>query len=180
KGNEILHTAFTNVPGLPDDDNRLRNVLNITTVSCDVTGSPAPRLTWTKDGKPLSREKTLHIQSVHMDDAGLYTCTATNKYGSTNYSLNVTIMCNQASKDLIGINKASEDWVEGKPQTVSCDVTGSPAPRLTWTKDGKPLSREKTLHIQSVHMDDAGLYTCTATNEYGSTNSSLNVTIMCK
>uniref|UniRef100_A0A4W3H0U2 Ig-like domain-containing protein n=1 Tax=Callorhinchus milii TaxID=7868 RepID=A0A4W3H0U2_CALMI len=109
-----------------------------------------------------------------MDDAGLYTCTATNKYGSTNYSLNVTIMY----APTVGINKASEDWVEGKPQTVSCDVTGSPAPRLTWTKDGKPLSREKTLHIQSVHMDDAGLYTCTATNEYGSTNSSLNVTIM--
>ncbi|XP_042200535.1 hemicentin-1-like [Callorhinchus milii] len=230
KGDEILHTAFTNVPGMPDEDNRLRNVLNITanksddgqnytcvaeiilesnntmqiqtssvtlqvnyaptvginkasedwvegkpqTVSCDVTGSPAPRLTWTKDGKPLSRERTLHIQSVHMDDAGLYTCTATNKYGSTNYSLNVTIMY----APTVDINKASEDWVEGKPQTVSCDVTGSPAPRLTWTKDGKHLSREKTLHIQSVHMDDAGLYTCTATNKYGSTNSSLNVTIM--
>uniref|UniRef100_A0A4W3H173 Ig-like domain-containing protein n=1 Tax=Callorhinchus milii TaxID=7868 RepID=A0A4W3H173_CALMI len=234
------------------------------TVSCDVTGSPAPRLTWTKDGKHLSRERTLHIQSVHMDDAGLYTCTATNKYGSTNYSLNVTIMykprnttisnnknkttpespiqinngdnvtltcfseanpsanlsweyphqstnvkeypsgilfISYANSGNSGIYKcrahnhhgtdvqkveishgdafpyvsdARLNWVEGKPQTVSCDVTGSPAPRLTWTKDGKPLSREKTLHIQSVHMDDAGLYTCTATNKYGSTNYSLN------
>eukprot|EP00062_Callorhinchus_milii_P021058 gi/632977374/ref/XP_007905308.1/ PREDICTED: vascular cell adhesion protein 1-like isoform X2 [Callorhinchus milii] len=150
KGDEILHTAFTNVPGMPDEDNRLRNVLNIT--------------------------------ANKSDDGQNYTCVAEIILESNNtmqiQTSSVTLQVNYAPT--VGINKASEDWVEGKPQTVSCDVTGSPAPRLTWTKDGKPLSRERTLHIQSVHMDDAGLYTCTATNKYGSTNYSLNVTIMYK
>uniref|UniRef100_A0A4W3GXA4 Ig-like domain-containing protein n=1 Tax=Callorhinchus milii TaxID=7868 RepID=A0A4W3GXA4_CALMI len=171
---------------MPDEDNRLRNVLNITANKSD-------------DGQNytcvaeiiLESNNTMQIQtsSVTLQVNCKFLFSHKKNGNSPFLSVNQLCICLFSCVNLfffdkltdaptVGINKASEDWVEGKPQTVSCDVTGSPAPRLTWTKDGKPLSRERTLHIQSVHMDDAGLYTCTATNKYGSTNYSLNVTIM--
>uniref|UniRef100_A0A4W3GZJ0 Ig-like domain-containing protein n=1 Tax=Callorhinchus milii TaxID=7868 RepID=A0A4W3GZJ0_CALMI len=160
---------------MPDEDNRLRNVLNITANKSD-------------DGQNytcvaeiiLESNNTMQIQTssvtLQVNCKFLFShkvCSESRKNGNSPFlSVNQLCICLFSCVNLfffdkltdaptVGINKASEDWVEGKPQTVSCDVTGSPAPRLTWTKDGKPLSRERTLHIQSVHMDDAGLYTCT-------------------
>ncbi|XP_028838273.1 ADAMTS-like protein 1 isoform X2 [Denticeps clupeoides] len=61
-----------------------------------------------------------------------------------------------------------------------CQSSGKPEPVITWTKDGKELqynSRvgllpDSSLEIKSPCEADAGLYTCTAKNQVGSTSVS--------
>uniref|UniRef100_UPI00398F59F4 hemicentin-1-like isoform X6 n=1 Tax=Pristiophorus japonicus TaxID=55135 RepID=UPI00398F59F4 len=77
------------------------------------------------------------------------------------------------------VSKEQEDWIEGKSQTLTCHAEGNPAPRVSWSKDGKILSREK-LHIPSVQLGHGGQYICTAINKYGSINVSLNAIILYK
>ncbi|XP_034036391.1 vascular endothelial growth factor receptor 2 isoform X2 [Thalassophryne amazonica] len=62
--------------------------------------------------------------------------------------------------------------------TVSliCDVTGTPSPKVVWTKDNHTLVEgsgvilshvNRILTIQRVKKEDSGLYTCTACNSWG-------------
>ncbi|XP_036934609.1 vascular endothelial growth factor receptor 1 isoform X2 [Acanthopagrus latus] len=64
---------------------------------------------------------------------------------------------------------------------LSCPSEGVPAPTITWYKDEQTLSQgsgivispeDGTLHIDRITGEDQGLYTCQATNERGSAESS--------
>ena len=74
------------------------------------------------------------------------------------------------------------------PLTIQCPVSGVPPPKLTWTKDGKPLTtgeaftvtKAGTLLVRGSMQGDSGLYTCTATNVAGNASVSSRVTIVGK
>ena len=64
---------------------------------------------------------------------------------------------------------------------MTCIITGSPFPAVTWLKDGVPLNYtdrlylnlyNASLHIANVELSDAGVYQCVLENERGSDNSS--------
>lgn len=58
--------------------------------------------------------------------------------------------------------------------TVECMARGMPPPLLSWSKGGVKLdiSQVNLLHLQSVTLEDAGRYTCTADNFLGSDSQS--------
>uniref|UniRef100_A0AAY4ANM1 receptor protein-tyrosine kinase n=1 Tax=Denticeps clupeoides TaxID=299321 RepID=A0AAY4ANM1_9TELE len=70
--------------------------------------------------------------------------------------------------------------------TLMCLAHGVPRPLITWYKDQQRLKemsgimlalRGETLHIDRITTDDQGLYTCQATNERGSVESSAYISV---
>ena len=78
----------------------------------------------------------------------------------------------------------------------TCTVSGVPKPNITWSRNNFTLSSLNTgvqisqteqgdqitnqLTIASVDRDYAGQYTCTATNQIGSTSNSTTLSVRCK
>ena len=85
---------------------------------------------------------------------------------------------------------ATIQGVLGAPLSLSCDVRGQPLPSISWVfPDGRDTStvnpgkvqfdRETgTLTIGAFESDDAGSYTCRASNEFGTGTEVTVVTIV--
>ena len=75
--------------------------------------------------------------------------------------------------------------LEGSTLVLHCSTQGSPAPTLTWLKDGELVGtivadELSVLEITEVTPQGAGQYRCLAENEHGRASSSLNVTVECE
>ena len=88
---------------------------------------------------------------------------------------------------LTAIIERSAPRIEKGPQTtfvgiyssvnLTCVVSGSPQPSIQWYKDNAPLPGEvyPSYYIQSVELDDRGVYHCKAMNSEGSVVSNAAV-----
>ena len=65
---------------------------------------------------------------------------------------------------------------------LRCDVTGYPAPTVTWRKDGesKQSTGSNIFHKASSTRSDSGRYVCKATNSVGWEEKETFVTVHCK
>ena len=68
------------------------------------------------------------------------------------------------------MNEKGVKSIQGANISLSCDVSaGLPTPRIEWKKNGAPMNiDESTLLLSQLSSEDQGIYTCSATNEYGS------------
>lgn len=77
---------------------------------------------------------------------------------------------------------------DGEKLMLQCVVNGDPEPQITWSKNGKSISSSEimnlkykngiaTLTINEVYPEDEGVYTCTATNSVGATETKCNLKI---
>ncbi|XP_025192239.1 obscurin isoform X4 [Melanaphis sacchari] len=171
---------------------------NSLTLLAPFLGNPIPDVKWEKDGKILQPCNKVHftcdgykvgleILDTNIGDAGQYTCTLTNKLGSSK------------SECQVGIRKLYQAPVftqrfSHNQQLLSRDakfharVTGVPSPSIIWHKNGHQLSNgEKyklkrdgevcSLTINDVNSDDAGLYSCIATNRDGTATCEAQLSI---
>ncbi|XP_009511805.1 myopalladin [Phalacrocorax carbo] len=162
-------------------------------LDCKVSGLPTPDLTWLLNGKPvlpdgrhkmLVRETGVHsllIDPLSQNDAGTYTCLATNKTGQNSFSLELTVVAKEVQKAPMFLEKLQNCGVpEGYPVRLECRVVGMPPPIFYWKKDNEtiPSNRERmSMHqdttgyvcllIQPAKKADAGWYTLSAKNEAG-------------
>ncbi|NXJ64326.1 MYPN protein, partial [Rostratula benghalensis] len=162
-------------------------------LDCKVSGLPTPDLTWLLNGKPvlpdgthkmLVRETGVHsllIDPLSQNDAGTYTCLATNKTGQNSFSLELTVVAKEVKKAPMFLEKLQNCGVpEGYPVRLECRVVGMPPPVFFWKKDNEtiPSHRERmSMHqdttgyvcllIQPAKKADAGWYTLSAKNEAG-------------
>ncbi|NXA05817.1 MYPN protein, partial [Sapayoa aenigma] len=147
-------------------------------LDCKVSGLPTPDLMWLLNGKPvlpdgthkmLVRETGVHsllIDPLSQNDAGTYTCLATNKTGQNSFSLELTVVGKKTGKLKLFVFAFSN-----LPYTVSLQ-----------TSINKQNSNSQTLVFPSMHQDttgyvclliqpakkaDAGWYTLSAKNEAG-------------
>lgn len=77
------------------------------------------------------------------------------------------------------LNKPSSQIVGDQERVVfECDVIGSPAPTITWLKDGDELKanqrietsydgRVSSLKVTQARLEDSGKYDCIAENSAG-------------
>ena len=81
------------------------------------------------------------------------------------------------------------DFIKGSLAILSCQASGIPKPKLTWSKNGhqnipethvKQEVDSKLLMFQSIQLEHSGVYTCTATNQFGNASTSTNVTVIGK
>ncbi|KAM3620522.1 uncharacterized protein V6R79_024924 [Siganus canaliculatus] len=155
-----------------------------TSLECVSTGNPAPGLTWLKDGQPVDTlqghlklqfaGRVLKVTGARLEDAGRYTCLATNAAGEDQRHVRLSVH-EPPSVPHSGetINKTV---LSGFSTELTCRATGSPLPAISWYKDGRPLSsaagltmmrRGQVLEIDRAQLSDAGVYRCVATNLAG-------------
>ncbi|XP_067083733.1 hemicentin-1 [Osmerus mordax] len=163
---------------------------------CRVSGRPAPRVEWSRDGEVLSRDgdphvdfleqgQVLKVRSVRQRDQGLYQCLASNNAGTQQRQFRLSV---QAPPSIQGSSDSSEvSVVLGFPTVLSCDAEGSPAPSITWLKDSQPIVSSaqltytqggRSLRLGAARGDSAGLYTCRASNPAGSAHKHYTVTVL--
>ncbi|XP_044123231.1 hemicentin-1 isoform X1 [Neovison vison] len=164
---------------------------NLLELDCQVTGSPTPTIMWLKDGqiiderdgfKILLNGRKLVITQAQVSDTGLYRCVATNIAGDHRKEFEVTIHVPPTIKSS-GLSERA--IVKYKPITLQCIANGIPNPSITWLKDGQPIntaqgnlkiqSSGRVLQIAKALMEDAGRYTCVATNAAGETQQHLQL-----
>ncbi|VVC39650.1 Hypothetical protein CINCED_3A005038 [Cinara cedri] len=159
-------------------------------LKCSASGNPTPSMAWQLDGFRLpdhpryliGQYVTLHgdivshlnITQVSVEDGGEYTCTASNRAGTTSHSARLNIYGDPYVRPM---NKITA--VAGENMKIKCPVAGYPINEIRWEKDGKELLedlRQKTdlqlgvLTIMSVQKGvDSGTYTCVANNKHGHT-----------
>uniref|UniRef100_A0A8C7JTX3 Hemicentin 1 n=1 Tax=Oncorhynchus kisutch TaxID=8019 RepID=A0A8C7JTX3_ONCKI len=166
-------------------DAKVKEKHNVT-LTCEVAGNPVPEITWLKDGQSLGTDRRhqvlshgryLQISGAQVDDTGRYSCLAHNRAGdrSRHFNLNVLV-----SPTIVGSGpegSAEEVTVTlSSPTSLVCEVQSYPPALITWLKDGTPLESShnvrvlpggRTLQILNAKEEDAGRYTCVATNEAG-------------
>uniref|UniRef100_A0A673IBQ3 Hemicentin-1 n=1 Tax=Sinocyclocheilus rhinocerous TaxID=307959 RepID=A0A673IBQ3_9TELE len=165
-----------------------RSVVLHTSISlqCVVSGIPPPSITWLKDGRPVdttqeflkleSAGRVLHIKKARLEDAGKYTCVATNAAGEAQQHIRLNV--HEPPSIQYSGETLNETILAGFQIQLKCKATGSPLPAVTWYKDGRPLtsaggvnilSRGQVLEIDRAQVSDTSLYKCVAINVAGST-----------
>ncbi|XP_009874122.1 PREDICTED: hemicentin-1-like, partial [Apaloderma vittatum] len=152
-------------------------------LDCSATGTPSPTVTWLKNGQPveegaghkiLLNGQKLLISRAQVSDNGHYKCVATNKAGEHEKEFDVTVHVPPSIKSTGTSERAVVIY---KPVTLQCIANGIPSPSITWLKDGQPVntargnirleSSGRILQVVKALLEDAGRYTCVATNAAG-------------
>ncbi|KAK7008890.1 fibroblast growth factor receptor-like 1, partial [Biomphalaria glabrata] len=178
--------------------------------------SDMPELTqWKKDGQSInpgwdrfkiSQDGELRIRDVEKSDAGLYTCIATNGFGSVNVNYTIIVIDDEKQVFYEGDKEyqitADEDLTrDGSPPyfedldimrksmhlekpvrstiKLTCKAEGNPRPEFTWLKNGHSLPQRRS-HIKMTELTqaDSGAYTCVARNRLGQVNFTYDVEII--
>ncbi|KAG8182020.1 hypothetical protein JTE90_013951 [Oedothorax gibbosus] len=164
-------------------------------ITCDVQGLPFPLISWYRNGILIDNQdskfiysgggKYLDILNVQRLDSGTFTCKAANFAGEVEKDFKLSV---SVPPDVDEQVKSKElEIVYGKASRVDCEASGDPSPTITWLRNGLPLSDDD--HIQLLNNGytliflytsekEAGVYTCIATNNAGTTEQSFNLTIL--
>nr|XP_055041614.1 vascular endothelial growth factor receptor 2 [Misgurnus anguillicaudatus] len=118
----------------------------------------------------------LLISNAAMKDQGLYACQVENGRTSERTCLLHNLRLRALEMSRIVTNLTDQRVNVSDSTTLVCEVSGTPTPRVVWTKDnhtviegsGVILKRSnRVLTIQRVKKEDSGLYVCTACNQHG-------------
>ncbi|CAG0885076.1 unnamed protein product [Darwinula stevensoni] len=163
---------------------------------CAADGYPKPEIRWDKEGGknfPSANERRLYqfhqdhqmtIMYVQPEDAGVYTCKATNAAGTISTNFTLTVL------DQPSIVRPMRDKTTkvGDTAVLECMANGSPTPSLAWKKDDIPLlpqtskryfftSNNQLLIIVDTQMSDAGNYECEMVNSLGKITDKAYLTV---
>ncbi|XP_022809370.1 hemicentin-1-like [Stylophora pistillata] len=144
--------------------NLIREGDNVTLTCKIIQGQPQPQITWLKNNTLKGNTRSLSLDNIKKEDAGLYSCEAKNSGG-------IPPQLDSGLKNhSVTLNSTF---------TTPCFVKGSPPVSVNWSKDGEALVNNNTLIIKHVTFDDKGFYECVAENLAGKANSSfwIDVTV---
>ncbi|CAH1789058.1 unnamed protein product, partial [Owenia fusiformis] len=130
-----------------------------TTLECRLLGSPDPDIQWKKDGVPIEPSDKFNltrdggnisftINGTNPEDAGTYTCVASNASGKVECSANLQVEGGEIVTDIIAPETAAEAASAPEPQHLPPHMPMD-APRI---RDSK--SEELTLKWKSASIPD--------------------------
>ncbi len=108
----------------------------------------------------------LSINDIKSENAGNYTCSVRNAYGTDSYTIRLEVYV--PSKWINEPQNKSE--IIGSDIEIFCDADGSPQPRIVWRKINANSLNEnnevigKLLKISKIKLSDSGLYECVVYN----------------
>ena len=175
------------VEGKPTDVNV--NLGEPAKLQCKFTASPAPTVTWLKDGQPIKPSanviprsepdgtQTLEFKSAQMPDKAAYTCQATNIGGTTEVKLNLNVQ--QVKPSLK--SDLNKDITAQVGDTIPLTFkAGGTKPKVQWFKDGQEVvetmeeqfeiveeDETYTLLIKNAKPKQSGEYQAVITNDVG-------------
>nr|XP_012807460.2 hemicentin-2 [Jaculus jaculus] len=162
-------------------------------LNCETDSLPEPSVTWSKDQQPLSlvpRIQTLRggqrleILASQVSDKGVYTCQVSNAAGEATRTFILSV---QVPPTFEKPEMETVSQVAGRPLVLACDVSGVPAPTVTWLKDRMPVestaeqgvvSRGGRLQLSRLQPTQAGTYTCVAENPQAEARKDFMVTVL--
>ncbi|XP_072945601.1 hemicentin-1-like [Epargyreus clarus] len=158
-----------------------------TVISCRTRGLlPTPNMTWElkRRGSHIFKrlsvtDQEIHIDSVGLNDAGVYKCQANNVVGTDSHEITLNV---QYSPTVIleqpKLAKTGDEVI------LICKITGEPVPIVKWFKDGRAIGQNENYNIYKKNsirfvagLNDIGNYTCEANNELGSDSKSVKVDV---
>ncbi|XP_077302252.1 uncharacterized protein LOC143922796 [Arctopsyche grandis] len=173
-------------------------------LTCQVIGKPTPTVSWTKNGLPILQEDdrfmfgsddqfhTLEISQSTLSDSGYYSATASNARGSVSCRSSLVVdkgIRAYISPDFFCGLEPQSTVREGEELRLSACVEAYPSVGIAWHRDGIKLRPSRRavmtldhdggveLALANVTIRDAGIYTCTATNEVGKCSTSTKVVV---
>ncbi|EHA98367.1 Hemicentin-1, partial [Heterocephalus glaber] len=151
---------------------------------CDATGRPPPAVTWERDGQPVGPEpglrlqnqgRSLQVERAQVAHTGRYTCMAENAVGRAERRFSLSVLVPPV---LLGDADALTNVTAALhgPLVLLCEATGVPPPKVRWFREEEPirpgedtylLAGGRVLQLPLVRAEDAGRYSCRASNEVG-------------
>ncbi|KAK3103159.1 hypothetical protein FSP39_016894 [Pinctada imbricata] len=162
-------------------------------------------------------EYELKISRCKMEDKGDYHIKAENSFGKKEEKASLKVEPSpipkvSASREPTPLRRSRQPSLEPVPEPpkeerpdfnfglrprliqagtdfkLLCIVQSTPTPKVTWTKDGKDLSRNDhymlsyssgvcTMEVQNARVEDTGRYTCSAINDLGEEETHTNVVV---
>ncbi|XP_026315584.1 Down syndrome cell adhesion molecule-like protein Dscam2 isoform X16 [Hyposmocoma kahamanoa] len=175
-------------------------------VECKADGFPKPQVTWKraegdtpgdyKDLKPNNpnvkvEDGTLSISNIQKTNEGYYLCEAVNGIGS---GLSAVILISVQAPPQFEIKMRNQTARRSEPAVLQCQAKGEKPIGIIWNMNNKRLEpksdprytiREEILpggvvsdlSIRRTERADSALFTCVATNAFGSDDTSINMII---
>ncbi|KAK9959939.1 hypothetical protein ABG768_010029 [Culter alburnus] len=164
------------------------------TLVCIISGGePNPTLTWVRNGEELPKKSvlnggTLTIPAISTEEAGVYSCVASNNVGNpAKKSTNIVVRALKKGRFWITPDPYhNDDNIQiGREVKISCQVEATPPEELmfSWLKNGRPLRSSERMVITQTDPDvapgttnldiidlkftDFGTYTCVASLKNG-------------
>lgn len=158
---------------------------------CEASGIPEPKIEWIYNGKPISEapqnprrtvsSNSIIIKKLTKKDTGNYGCNATNSLGYVYKDVYVNVL---ALAPEITEPPRNEATVNGQTITMICKVFGAPKPEVKWVRNQRELTggrfviqEDGSLLINEVQFNDAGEYTCFASNKFGNVEASAKLNV---
>ncbi|XP_026091587.1 hemicentin-2-like [Carassius auratus] len=163
----------------------LGSSLNLT---CEAEGKPKPAFTWTAlkpDGQSveMGKHRDLLVHNVSLSDAATYQCDVTNDFGSQRANVSVVVQ----APPMNTLIEASPQSIlkEGESVNISCKSSVVPVTHVVLSRrvNGAKIElasskeAETSLALLSVNLTDSGEFVCEAFNDYGSQETTLNLTV---
>ncbi|XP_032455790.1 Down syndrome cell adhesion molecule-like protein Dscam2 isoform X48 [Nasonia vitripennis] len=175
-------------------------------VECKADGFPKPQVTWKRaagdtpgdytdlklNNPDISVEDgTLMINNIQKTNEGYYLCEAVNGIGS---GLSAVILISVQAPPHFEIKLRNQTARRGEPAVLQCEAQGEKPIGILWNMNNKRLDpksdsrytiREEImgngvlsdLSIKRTERSDSALFTCVATNAFGSDDTSINMIV---
>ncbi|XP_073341870.1 V-set and immunoglobulin domain-containing protein 10-like [Pagrus major] len=114
----------------------------------------------------MVEKQSLVILRPNRRDAGQYTVSLTNPFGSVTTHMNVAVLYGPDDPKLEA-RPAQPFYESGDSLSVSCQAEGFPPPTAKWAFGGQTLSEShgRVLNLTNVQTSQGGNYTCTLLND---------------
>ncbi|KAG5850693.1 hypothetical protein ANANG_G00085160 [Anguilla anguilla] len=189
--NKFLYTALswkrampthTVMPARPTPDIIPILMATSTAPAQDIAAKPTrPALVTKLWMGEFSHTLYLTLPNLTEQDSGTYICIAQHLLSGEELHLETQLKVIALEAPVLLQNLSDCNVNVSSSITLSCPAFGVPRPQITWYKDQRRLHQGSgimlapgggTLHIERITAEDEGMYTCEATNERGSVESS--------
>ena len=166
------------------------------TFGCEIS-KPDARAQWLKDGQEIYSNKKydiftrkhnygLTVRDIEAKDSGDYAIVVKGHRSAARLSVEAKpefIMSEQYAKPIV--------LHVGGSTVIEVPFRGSPQPRATWRFEGRQISENRKKHSETIYnmtsltlsraeLDDAGSYSLTLENNFGSAQINIKVVVLGK